>query len=66
MREAKASSVQLAATTVMSAVLATRQDWKMKLKYYLLKADNTSTRLTERENKLIGFDPNRLKVRQGF
>jgi hypothetical protein len=62
-REGKAHSVQLTSSTLMSAILAQKQDWKMKLKYYLLKADNTSKRITERENKLIGFDPERLRVR---
>lgn len=35
----------------------------MKLKYYLVKLDNSTKRLTEKENDLIGFDMERLKGR---
>jgi len=62
-RKERATQVQKTASTALQSLMATQDDWRMKLKYYLLKLDNSTRRLTEKENDLIGIDESRMKGR---
>lgn len=62
-RSTRATNMQRIASTVVQSSITTQQDWRMKLKYYLVKLDNSTKRLTEKENDNIGFDLSRIKGR---